>query len=697
MSGFTPRTRQILSVMLKEDCKMSVRSLAEKTDISKRTVQRELEYLNSDLKPYGISLMSRTGVGIWLEGSPEKKEALLTEITSGDHYDVSNKEERRKRLVLEILKDKGLKKLFYYSCKFKVSEATVSGDLEAVEGWLNRWGLTIVRKPGSGISIEGSEENYRKAIRAFISENIDTSMLREAYESDRTLEEDREKLQRSNIGQILNDDILKRVVSCIMGMNDARVMTLTENSYIGLVIHITIAINRILKHETIDADSKWTEHREDDEEYLLAKRIVKALEEEFEIEIPPLETSYICLHIKGAKHEKIRWNGEKTVEMENRELQKLVNEMIDAFDEKAAFMLKQDDEFIQGLLAHLQPTLIRIAYDMQISNPVLEEIKRDYSTVYEKCEKVSVVLKKWLGKEIPDTETGFLAVHFGAAMVRLEGRRENIRKVSVGVVCSSGIGISRLMSTKLEKVFRDRIELTTYGKNDLTPYIMGKTDFFVSSISLEQLEAPVIFVNPLLNEKDMEAVRRKIYEYERLPKKQEEMPLSIEMEEINVLAAHINAVIKYMDVLKIEENITFDGLLSAVGEALSPYKDRGEMIQEDIRKREEIASQIFAEFGFALFHTRTKGVVRPSFTVCMPNNHKIFTDPYFKNIPVAFVMLIPIDEAVKINSEILGYISTMLIENFEFMDIVLTGDTEKIRTALSVELKKFFAKYISKI
>ena len=42
MSGFTPRTRQILSVMLKEDCKMSVRSLAEKTDISKRTVQREL-------------------------------------------------------------------------------------------------------------------------------------------------------------------------------------------------------------------------------------------------------------------------------------------------------------------------------------------------------------------------------------------------------------------------------------------------------------------------------------------------------------------------------------------------------------------------------------------------------------------------------------------------------------------------------
>lgn len=694
---FTPRIKQILGILLKENGTMSVKNLAEKAGISKRTVQRELEYLNADLKPYDIILMSRTGVGIWLEGGEEEKKRLLAEIIAGDNYDVSNKEERRKRLILEILKDKGIKKLFYYSSRFKVSEATISGDLEAIEEWLNRYNLYIVRKPGSGVSIEGSEENYRKAIRAFINENIDTSMLREAYESDRLLEEDSEKLQQSSIGQILNDDILKRVVNCIMGMNEARVMTLTESSYIGLVIHITIAINRILKNETIQTDAGWAEKMEQDEDYFLAKRIVDELEEEFEIVIPVLEVSYICLHIKGAKHEKIRWDGEKTIEMENRELQKLVNKMIDAFDEKAAFWLKQDEEFIQGLLAHLQPTLIRIMYDMQISNPVLEDIKRDYSEIYDKCITVSEILKNWLGKEIPEAETGFLAVHFGAAMVRIEGRKENIRKVHVGVVCSSGIGISRLMSSKIEKVFRDRVEIKTYGKNDITPYISGKTDFFVSSIPLEQMDVPVVFVNPLLNEKDMEEVRRMVYRYERTPKKQEETELSIELEEINVLAARINAVIKYMEVLKVDEDISFDGLLSVIGERLSPYKDRGEMIQEDIRKREKIASQIFAEFGFALLHTRTAGVVRPSFTVCMTKNLMPFGDAYFKNIPIVFIMLIPVDDYIKVNSEILGYISSMLIENFEFMDTALTGEEEKIRAALSVELKKFFAKYIAKV
>lgn len=695
---FTPRTKQILHVLLQEDQTISVKILADKVGVSKRTVQRELEYINGSLKDYEISFMSRTGVGVWLEGSQEEKKRLLLDITKGDSYDVSNKEERRKRLVLEILKDKGLKKLFYYSSKFKVSEATISGDLEAVEEWLNRYGLQVVRKPGSGVAIEGSEGSYRKAIRAFINENMDTRVLHEAYENEEEQSGLCDGLQQSNIGQILNDDILKRVVNCIIGMEDDRVMTLTENSYIGLVIHITIAINRILKNEIIEADARWSEEMPMDEDYVLAEKIVRELEEEFEVEIPALEISYICLHIKGAKHEKIRWDGQKTVEIENRELQQLVNKMIDEFDPQNGFLLKQDEEFIQGLLAHLQPTFIRILHDMQITNPVLEEIKRDYPDIFGRCIQVAKVLEQWIGKPVPEAETGFLTVHFGAAMVRMEGKQEDIRQVRMGVVCSSGIGISRLMSSKLEKAFKDRVNITTYGKKDITPYIAGRLDFFVSSIPMENIDAPIIYVNPLLSEADMEQVRKMVYQYERTPEKEkEESSFSVQLEEINLVAAQINAVIKYMEFFKVDHYITFEELLIAIGEKLSPYRDRGEMIQEDIRRREKIASQIFAEFGFALLHTRTRGVIRPSFTVCMTKDLKPFRDPYFKNIQAVFIMLLPIDDNIKINSEILGQISTLLIEDYTFMDTVLKGDKEAIRDALSIHLKKFFNKYLSRI
>ena len=46
---FTPRMQQILLIMLNEDKVISVKNLAERMNLSKRTVQRELEYLGLSL------------------------------------------------------------------------------------------------------------------------------------------------------------------------------------------------------------------------------------------------------------------------------------------------------------------------------------------------------------------------------------------------------------------------------------------------------------------------------------------------------------------------------------------------------------------------------------------------------------------------------------------------------------------------
>lgn len=695
MNEFSPRMKQILQVLLEQNKEISVKNLAEQVGVSKRTVQRELGYVDRSLKKYGVSFHSRTGVGVWLTGDDGARAELAAALTESGDYDAGNREERRRRLILEILKEKGLKKLFYYSSQFGVSEATVSADLAEAEKWLERYGLHVIRKPGSGVSVEGTEENYRRAIRAFISENIDTRTVKEAYEGGAARSYD--ILGRESISRILNQDIVRRVIDCIMRVDDPQIQTLTENSYMGLVIHISIAVNRIMKNEVIEEEELPQEEKKDGA-CCLAEAIVSELEKEFEIAIPKVELSYICLHIRGSKHEKVEWDTAAGRSIDSQEIRQTVNRMIDAFGGENAYLLKQDDEFIQGLLAHLQPTLVRLLGGMQIRNPVLDEIKTNYADIYERCLNVSKVLEDFTGKKVPEEETGFLTVHFGAALVRLEGRNEQIRKVHIGVVCSSGIGISRLMATKLKHVFQGRISIATYGKNDVTPFVAGKTDFFVSSISLENVDTPVIYVNPLLNDKDMEQIRAMIFQYERTPEASGEAEgFSRELEEINIMAAQINAVIKYMEFFKVDNYITFDELLIAVGEKLSPYRDQGEMIQEDIRRREKISSQIFAEFGFALLHTRTKGVVRPSFTVCMTKDLKPFLNPYFRNIQVVFIMLLPADSNVKTNSAILGYISTVLIEDPAFMDTVLTGDRENIRRALSAHLKKFFNTYLSKI
>ena len=287
----------------------------------------------------------------------------------------------------------------------------------------------------------------------------------------------------------------------------------------------------------------------EDDDYRLAEEIVRKLEEEFAVAIPRIETAYVCLHIKGAKHQSIEWNGQKTIEVERRELLNLINEMINAYDKEHAFAIKQDNEFIQGLLAHLQPTFIRLAYDMKISNPVLEEIKKSYPDIFERSRMAAAVLEKWIGKPIPETEIGFLTIHFGAAQVRMEGRKEKLRQVSVGIVCASGIGISRLMLSKLEKVFQESIQMEAYGQNDITPYVASKVDFFISSINLRNLEADVLLVNPLLSNEDMEKIRQKVFYYERIARKEQgDTKFTIELEQVNVLAMQIKTILQYLEV-----------------------------------------------------------------------------------------------------------------------------------------------------
>ena len=118
---FTPRIKQILQVLLREREAISVKALAEQVGVSKRTVQRELESMNHYLKSYEVTFHSKTGVGIWIEGEETERSRLLSDIEKGETYDAGNRDERRKRLILEILKEKGLKKLFYYSSQFGVS------------------------------------------------------------------------------------------------------------------------------------------------------------------------------------------------------------------------------------------------------------------------------------------------------------------------------------------------------------------------------------------------------------------------------------------------------------------------------------------------------------------------------------------------------------------------------------------------
>ena len=696
ISDFSPRLGQITLNLLMQDSPVSVKYLADSVGVSKRTVQRELEYIESSLKKYNLSFQSKAGTGVWIEGDKSDKEKLTALLMADDTLDVSNKDERIKKLILELLKESESQKLFYYANMLGVSEATVSNDLDEVAKWFDKFKLSLVRKQGFGIYLEGKEKAYRKALTAFIDEY--TSSYKLTQNDKNTMRESNlikliENKSSKNIYSLLDTDIMKRVISCLINLNNEQISNLTDSSYAGLVIHITIAINRIMHNEIIDPDSRLDEYIEHDRDYSLAVIIASSLEKEFNIEIPEIEVTYICLHIRASKMQN---TSSSKGSRRNNTLVSLVYEMIESYDPDISYILEQDDAFIDGLIAHMQPTLVRLTNGLAIRNPLLDQIKSDYPDIFEKCKNVTAMLEDKLNLKVPESETGFLAVHFGAAVVRLEQNNLSKRTVYVGVVCASGIGISRFIKTKLEKVFGNRISIETYGKGDIDSNAIRKTDFFVSNINMEVPDgADIIFINPLITDSDIRNIDANIRRYEITPDKSEDrLDFYNQLDLIHNLTAHMKMILENFNIISISRDIDFEKYLDVLRDKLIDSDDNSEIILSDIIAREKIATQVFPEMGFALFHTKTSGTKHIRMSACISDS-ETFENEYFKGISCIITMLLPDDEHLNMNRKLLGFISEMLIEDPAFLEVLNSGDVSVGKDYLSKILKKYLKSIIN--
>ena len=64
---------------------------------------------------------------------------------------------------------------------------------------------------------------------------------------------------------------------------------------------------------------------------------------------------------------------------------------------------------------------------------------------------------------------------------------------------------------------------------------------------------------------------------------------------------------------------------------------------------------------------------------------------------MVLVMLVPVDDSLEVNTGIMGYISSMLIEEPDFLATAAGGNEEIIRQELSEHLNRYFKEYLGKL
>jgi mannitol operon transcriptional antiterminator len=699
------RERQILEILLTETDEMTVKDLADQIGVSGRTVHRDLKNIEDILTEYELSLQKKSGVGVQITGSKDKIGELELFLFNLFHTEYTP-DERQTIILCALLESNGPVKLLGLANDLNVTIATVSADLTKLEERLQTFGLALIRRRGYGVEIEGDEGAKRRAMSNLISEYLDESEI---------LSLARENIQKRSTQQIntISERLLglveKKKLLTVEKIVESTIQDLpfnmADSAYIGLVVHLALAVERIQKGEGIKINQSYLENQQSSKEYKFAGKIVAQLEQVFQIGIPEAEIAYITMHLKGAK---LRHDNEYLIEDSSLQIAIKSRNLIDMVGKRVGLDLTANRSLFEGLVVHLKPAIYRIKQKMGISNPLLDKIKRDYAELFSTVKQaVEQVFHEFY---VPDEEIGYLVMHFGAAILA----NKDIVQLKTLVICSSGIGTSKMLATRLQQEFPELKEIQNVSVMEFKKMKAGNYQLIISTIPIPDYHLNYILVSPILYKDEIEKIRSFINEQiiingsekkfsvpfiDRISKKNTRMLIE-EMQSIQGYAQTIAAILEGFELTKINDEETVTTIIKrACKELLANKKiNNTEAVADAIFEREKLGGLGIPGTTMALFHARSAHIITQTFTIYVTQNpiEVVGMDQREMEIKSIVLMLSP-EETAESSLEVLSYLSSLLIESEESISVFQSDDKEEIVTYLTARFDQFFTEKLNKI
>lgn len=684
------RERLILQFLL-EDMKedVTIKQLADIVNVSERTIHRDLKNIEDVLQAFHLKLQKKAGVGVKVIGAQGDIYQLRVTILKQDFTEYTP-DERLIVALCTLLDNKEPIKLFSLANDMGVTTATVSHDLDKLEPIIKRYDLQLVRKRGYGIELEGSEDAKRKAITSLISERFDVpeflKMVRDNIQKKSTNKID--SISERLLGLVHKEKIIL-IEGIIEEINEELPYSLADSSYVGLVVHIALAMERIQRGENITLQEDYLRELKSTKEFSFARKIAARLERTFEVTIPDEEIGYITMHLRGAK---IRYDKDIGIKDENIEVAVIVQSLIKNVENLLHTRLL-DETLSQGLLAHLQPALYRLKQKMRISNPLLSNIKDDYYDLFKVVKKAAELTLP--NQDIPEEEIGYLVLHFGAAL----NSKQLTTKLRVLIICSSGIGTSKMLAAKIGNEIPGLSEIKTASVFEMKNISLDEYDAILSTIPIEDMNRDYFVVSPILTNQELELVKNYLQEKGgQLTEKAEPVNegveiLSLSFQHFDQLGKQVTVLadlLKDFDVWKAGDadlnKVLQDGLerLLYKGSIL----DANEVLCS-LKNREKIGGLAIPDTTLALYHTRSNKVAYPSFNIIDATTaYELKAMNGGSEKVTRILLLLAPFELTSSTLELLSFISSLIIQSQTSIKLFENGTKDELAHFISNQYLK---------
>lgn len=407
------------------------------------------------------------------------KEAVTTQQT----LDLSI-EEQKVIILYALIQTKHAIKQFSLAHEIGVSIQALAKLLDDLEEELLSYQLSLSRKRGEGVYLKGPESKKREFLSQLMVNNLNSTSVYSVIENHFVYQ----SLNHSQQSLVDLDRIFK-IERILMDYLGQLPYTLTESSYLTLTIHIVLSITRMQNGEYVSLNKDIYETVKDTFEHEVATEIAKRLEEIYNVEFNQAEITFITIHLRGAKRK-----GTKDSNSEEDNSSKKIRQFVNTVTRISGQHFKDKENLIEGLTLHINPAINRLKSNIETYNPLTEMIKFKYPRLFETIHKALHMV--WSDLIFPESEIAFIVLHFGGSI-----KNQGNRFLNILVVCSSGIGTSRLLANRLEQIER----ITQASVSDLNVLDLNNYDGIISTVNLD-IEAPFLIVNPLLPEHEVSYV-----------------------------------------------------------------------------------------------------------------------------------------------------------------------------------------------
>lgn len=687
------RVRKVIEQLLHTQEEMAVKKIADLLGVSERTIHRDLKSVEKIVLEHNLKLVKKAGVGLRISGDEYDKQQLTSELVSWMASEFTP-EERQALILSTLFATNEPIKLFTLANELHVTIATISNDLDQLAEEVATYQLLLVRKRGYGVKIEGNETDKRSAISNLITKYVDpfefVSLLKENIQakSERPLNTISDRL----LG-LVNPEKLRTIEEKVDQARDELPDELADSAYIGLIVHLALAVERLQKGDNITFDQAYLKQLEGTKEYEIAKEIIHDLEISFNMTIPDDEIGYITMHLMGAK---LRIDPHYMLEDSSVDIAYKGKELINYVSTHLDVDVTENAHLLNDLVAHLKPTIYRLKQGMNIKNPMIEEIMENYHDLFYLIKEGAQ--ESFSDLSFPDDEIGFLVLHFASVILHNE-KELDIRAL---VICSSGIGTAKILATKLIQQVPEIKHVENKSLFDLGDIGVDAYDIIVSTIPLKGFDHDYILASPMLSRAEVHLVKKAIRQKKLARKTKviakqevvEKKPANF-IPQLEVLHNYSSVMLDLLEAFYIgqmTENQPLASILNTVCMELTINQTitNKESIIDKLLEREQISGLGIPNTSLALYHTRSNDVIRPSFTLHSLSNPLIVQgmDGEKMKIDRLILMLAPEDTKSEV-LEVLSFLSSLIIQSQSSMKLFQSGNEIEIRNFLSDRFRSF--------